>query len=44
MVRSVDVIYPMAIIVDVSVKRYPESVSNFLFPGFRIIGWVGLKA
>jgi hypothetical protein len=30
-------IYPTAIIVDVSVKL-PESVSNFLLSGIRIIG------
>jgi hypothetical protein len=33
MIRSVDVILPH---VDVSVKRYLKSVSNFLFSGFRI--------
>ena len=36
--RSVDVIYATGIIDDVSVKRYPKRVSNFLFSGFRIIG------
>jgi hypothetical protein len=34
--RSVDVIYPMVISVDVSVKL-PKSVIDFLFSGFCII-------
>jgi hypothetical protein len=37
MKRSVHVIYPSVIIVDVGVKR-PKSVSIFLFLGFHIIG------
>jgi hypothetical protein len=36
-IRSVDVIYPTGIIVNVRVKL-PQSVSNSLFFGFRIIG------
>jgi hypothetical protein len=38
MIRSVDVIYPTVIIDDVRVKL-SESLSNFLFSGFHIIGW-----
>jgi hypothetical protein len=30
--------HPTVIIDDVGVKRYPKSVSSFLFSGFRIIG------
>jgi hypothetical protein len=36
-IRSVDIIYPTGIIADVSVEL-PDSVSNFLFLRFRIIG------
>ena len=36
-IRGVDVIYPTVIIVDVSVKRFPKSVSDFLLLGLRII-------
>jgi hypothetical protein len=36
-VRSVDVIFPVVIIVVVS-EKLPESVSNFLFSGSRIVG------
>jgi hypothetical protein len=38
LMRSVHVVYPTVITVNAGVKRYPESVSNFLFSGFRIIG------
>jgi hypothetical protein len=36
-IRSVDVTYtyPAGTIDEVSVKRYPESVSNFFFLGYR---------
>jgi hypothetical protein len=36
--RSVDVIYPTVIIDDVSMKRYPKSVSNFLYLDFVLSG------
>ena len=38
MMRGVDVISPTGIIDDVSVKRYPKSVSNYFFSGLRIFG------
>jgi hypothetical protein len=36
--------YPTSIIVDVRVKRYPASVGDLLFSGFRIIGRASVYA
>jgi hypothetical protein len=36
-IRIVDVVYPTGVIDDVSVKRYPKSVSDFLFLGLRYV-------
>jgi hypothetical protein len=36
-IRSIDLMFPMVIIVNVSVKL-PKCVSNLLFSGFCIIG------